>query len=481
MAIKKIYKINYLNKLKDIDFLLVALSTAVSSIFSFIFSVLAKRYVSPLEYGIYSTCLLLQTYITYFQFGVLNAYNRDYPQIMGSGDFKKAALLKSTVFSFYNLVYIFVIVLISIFLVFLFANHKLTKEYFWGYLVSLILLISNTLSDFAINTLRMNGEYIYTAFATVFRTCLSVVIGIISVRRFGYYGLYVMPAMAGLTSICLFYKKSVKNIRFFIDKSLLKECIWTGLPLMINSLVWTAVASVDKFVILGFMNTEALGIYSIAQLGFSVMILIPQSMSQVFYIKISAVYGRTRNKTELINMCNEYTFTNTLFTSIVCVLGYYILPIFVQLIMPKYIDGIFAAQIMFVGIAIYGSTMLYGNIFSVLRLNKDLLWTSIILCVFNIVFSITLVFINGRNINNVALGTAVSYAAFSFLLMFRLSKRFSVNICSLIKKSWIPLITIILPGILMYHTLTNIYIGFMISLLYIVAILVLWILKIKRK
>ena len=39
-----------------------------------------------------------------------------------------------------------------------------------------------------------------------------------------------------------------------------------------------------------------MGYYSIALLGFSTMILIPQSMSQLFYIKMGEEYGRTLSK-----------------------------------------------------------------------------------------------------------------------------------------------------------------------------------------
>ena len=79
-------KIVYLlsEKFENIDFIVVSASTVIASAISFLFSVISRRYLSPLEYGTYSTCLLLQTYISYGQLGVLNSYNRDYPQLIGA-------------------------------------------------------------------------------------------------------------------------------------------------------------------------------------------------------------------------------------------------------------------------------------------------------------------------------------------------------------------------------------------------------------
>ena len=85
-----------LDKIKSADFILVTLSTVTCSAMSFVFSVYNKRIVATYPLGIYSTCLLAQTYMNYAQFGVLNAYNRDYPQALGRKDYAEANRLKNT-------------------------------------------------------------------------------------------------------------------------------------------------------------------------------------------------------------------------------------------------------------------------------------------------------------------------------------------------------------------------------------------------
>ncbi len=469
-------------KLRNADFVIVSAAAVISAALNFCFTVLARRYVPPLEYGIYSTCLLLQTYLSYAQLGVLNAYNRDYPQLAGAGQEEKLGDLKNTAFTFFMGIYVLLTIIIGVVLEAAYLSGSFKKEYYIGYMLSMLLLIVNTLSDFGMNTMRMEGGYHYTALVTVIRTMLGAAVGLIAVRVSGYYGLYVMPAISGLAAVLLYYGKTLKGIRLQINKSILAECLRTGFPLMVNSFVWTAVASIDKFVILGFMDTKALGIYSVAQLGFTAMVLIPQSVSQVFYIKISRDYGRTGDEGLLVRACSRYTCINSICTSIICVAGYYVLPVFVKIVMPGYMSGIEAAQIMLIGIAIYGSTMLYGNIFSILKRNKDLLWTSIALCLFNIIFSVGLVSIFGRNIENVAIGTATSYAAFSLLLVNKISNGFEERKIVLLKSSWMPVFVSVFPTIVLYYLIPNIYVGIILSVIYLsgISLLMIKVCKIEK-
>lgn len=459
-------------KAKNADFIVVTISTVISSVASFLYTIFARRYVLPLEYGIYSTCLLVQTYMSYAQLGVLNAYNRDYPQLLGAGEIEKSKKLKNTAFTFFVGCYCTCFIGIAAVISVLFIRGEIVRQYYFGYLVIMLVLIVGTIADFGINSMRMNGGYNYTSAVAIIRTVIGCGVGLLCIGRFGYYGLYVLPLLSAAIAIVLCYKGAFKGIRIAIDRAILRDSLSTGMPLMVNSLVWTAVASVDKFVILGFMDTEMLGIYSVAQLGFAMMVLVPQSMSQVFYFKISTAYGKSGDKMELVNLGNRYTLLNAVCSSAMCATGYYVLPIFVRIVMPNYTDGISAAQIIFMGIAIYGSTMLYGNIFSVLRMNRELLWTSVLLCFFNIIFSVGLVLLRGRHIDNVAMGTATSYAAFSIVMIWILARKFHVKIGDFCKAAWIPVLVMIVPPVVLYDNCGNLYVAFACSIIYVILILI---------
>lgn len=434
----------------NLDYLAVSISTMIASGISFLFSVIARRYVVPFEYGIYSTCMLWNSYLAYLQCGVINAYNRDLPQYIGAEKNQEALNLQKTVLSFFVIAYVVSGTIVSGVFYGLYRSHEIDQRYFYGYLAAVFFLIIDNIASFGMNTVRAYGRFYYSSVVQIVKAVISFGTGMIALQKYGYYGLYFMPVSAAVCSVIMYGKVYIGKWTWKTDRSLLKYLIRTGFPLMFSSFIWTLMASVDKFVILIFMTTEELGVYSVPLMGFSTIVLIPQSVSQVFYVKLSNEYGKTKDKQVLVQLGNKYTQVNSMCTSIAAVTAFYLFPWFVKTVMPDYAEGILAVQILMAGVAIYGTTMLYGNIFSVLQWNADLIFNSVILCIFNICASGGFVLLLGKNINHVALGTSVSYALYSFLLLFKLAKRFQTGISGFIKSSWMILLSEFMPSVVIY-------------------------------
>lgn len=108
-----------------------------------------------------------------------------------------------------------------------------------------------------------------------------------------------------------------------LNKSLIKMILVSGSPLLINGLIWTVVNSIDKFVILGFIDTEALGVYGIAQNAFSYMVLIPSAMSQLFYVKMGKEYGASGKIETLTDSSMNYTAILAGLTSMIALIAYF--------------------------------------------------------------------------------------------------------------------------------------------------------------
>lgn len=471
------------SKFNNADFILVTLSTVACSAMSFVFSVYSKSIVATIPLGIYSTCLLAQTYMNYAQLGVLNAYNRDYPQALGRKDEATAQKLKNTAMTFMLLVYLAIFVIFEAWVYIhyhkLIGTDEYSAYYAFGYAMCPVLILLKSFDDMSNSTVKMNGRYNYVAIVGFVRTIIALLIGIVAINIFGYYGLYAMSLSSAFLGIIMFRSQSLKGARLDFDFSYMKVMILGGLPLLINSLIWTLVQSVDKFVILGFLDTEALGVYSVPLMGFTTMVLIPQTISQVFYIKISHLYGAHQDENELLDKAREFTSITAAITGGACVLVFYIMPIFVDFFMPMYADGTAATQILIIGVAIYATTMIYGNIFSVLKLNKSLIANSIALCIFNVIFSSALVLLVSRDINMVAIGTGMSYALYSLLLMIKLNKKFDYSFMSLLSSSWLPLLAIVLPAVAYYMLIDSIYIAGLLALF--TVILVYAIILAKRR
>lgn len=429
----------------------------------FIYSVYVKQRIEPLDYGIYSTCLLLKTYLTYIQLGVMNAFNRDYPQLLGAGDTTKAKEYRNTAFTYLLSVFLIAQLLITA-AFFVFGNAGyLEPKYAYGFILAGLVTFVTIIENFGANRVRIDGGFNYTSLVTTLET-ISVGVGLFLVKYIGYYALYCTTILNMLIGIGLYFRRGYKDLKFSVDFKLLKVIMVSGIPLLINNLIWTVVNSIDKIVILSRINTVALGVYSVAQMAFTYVVLIPNAMSQLFYIKMGKVYGATNNVSALTAISEKYTRILAVVVSPIVLCAFYFIDPMVSWIMPNYSGGTRSAQILMLGLAIYAPTMVNSNILTILKKNSALLRSSIYLCVFNLVLSFSFVLIFGARIENVALGTAVSYLLRTIILVIQIKKYADVKPIRMVKASILPVLAILVPGVLLYFVVDQLYLGFIFSM-----------------
>lgn len=458
-------------KLKQygIEQIMFVATTIISSGMHFIFSIYVKSYVSPLEYGMYSTCLLLQTYMSYLQCGTLNAFNRDYPQLMGAGKKDECEKYRNTVLSFIMTIYVFAAIIVSCAIIIVSHIKEIDIRYIVGLLLIVFITIITMIENFGNYRCRIDKGFKYISLVTL-AELLSLPVSFVLIKKVGYYTIFINSILAMLIGIVFYYRYSFRDFKFVIDKDFLFNIIRSGMPLLISGLIWTVVNSIDKFVILGFINTEALGIYGIAQNAFTYMVLIPTAMSQIFYAQMGKEYGRTGDMRILTTMAMKFSTILAALTSLVALVAYFFLPLLVETFMPSYSNGVPAAQILILGLSIYAATLINGNILTILKKNGALLISSICMCMFNGICSIGYVLILGSTIESVALGTATSYIFYTFVIVYQVSKYAKCNVLRTINASVIPVCVSLIPGVLVYNIVENRFLGFIVAIVFVVAL-----------
>lgn len=429
---------------KRFDYLVASGCTVFSSLLTFVYNLYVKTYVMPYEFGIYTTANLVFIYLGYLQLGVLNAYNRDYPRVLGSGDAEAAEQLRRTVFTYLLALYLAVAVLgasACLLLVRLGAAERLLGV---GTALNCVAVGLSTLYNFFDNSAKSEGRVVFASGVWVFRTVLLVLVGFFAVPRWGYWGIFAAVILSAAAPF-LFYLRRIVALRFSLDRAALWELMKTGSPLLISAIIWTVMMSVDKFVILAFMTMTDLGVYSTALLGFSTLVLVPSSISQIFYIKMSRKFGETGSREALLECADRFSHSVSLCTGAVSLCAYYGLPLLIHTFIPGYAGGIQAAQILVVGVSLYGTTMMYSNVFSILKLNARLVANSVLLCCLNFGFSTAFVLVFGRRIEHVAYGTALSYALFSVFLVLVLGRATGRSPVKMLANSWFPILCVLAP------------------------------------
>ena len=173
-------------------------ATAVSAAVHFVYSIFVKSYIEPLEFGIYSSCLLIQTYLAYIQFGSLNSFNRDYPQLIGAGNTGKAQKYRDTVFSFLLIAFGVATIIVSI-IILAFSKER-DSRYTYGMIFCVILTSITSIENYLTSRVRIDGGFKYTSFVLI-AELVSVIIGFVLIPKIGYYGLYFVSIGSMLIGI----------------------------------------------------------------------------------------------------------------------------------------------------------------------------------------------------------------------------------------------------------------------------------------
>lgn len=450
------------------EHILFVTATILSAGIHFIYSIYVKAYVQPLEYGMYSTCMLLQTYMAYLQLGSLNAFNRDYPQLIGAGKLDEAKKYRDTVFSFLISVYLIALT-VTVAGMLLFKNFQsMDNRLTFGFVLTAILTTVTIVENYGNYRSRIDKGFKYSSIVTLLELG-SIPLGLILIPKLGYYAIYITAIAAMIIGIIFYFKPSYKDFRFTIDKPLLKMILISGMPLLVNGLIWTVVNSIDKFVILGFIDTEALGVYGIAQNAFSYMVLIPSAMSQLFYAKMGKEYGKSGNVGTLVDVSMKFSAVLAAVTSLVAFVAYFFLPILVDRFMPNYSNGVPASQILILGLSVYAATLINGNILTILKKNGALLTSSMCMCIFNVICSIGYVLMLGATIESVALGTATSYIFCTFIIVYQIHKYTNCSIMRIVNASVIPVCISLIPGVIVYNIVESRILGFVIAIVFVIA------------
>jgi len=181
--------------LKKLDYLVASASMIFCSFLTFIYNFYVKKFVMPYEFGIFTSANLVLLYMGYLQFGVLNAFNRDYPRLLGQGNETEFKKLRNTVFTYLLLLYALIALIVIFFTVLLIKKNRITDLLGIGIIINSLVVFFNSLNNFFDVSTKSEGNVIYASSIGIIKTIFLVSVGYFSVRAWNFD-----PSVPGTTS-----------------------------------------------------------------------------------------------------------------------------------------------------------------------------------------------------------------------------------------------------------------------------------------
>lgn len=281
--------------------------------------------------------------------------------------------------------------------------------------------------------LRAIGKTAFFAVQGIVNTSLVIVFNILFLAVFhmgeinvgsinmGVVGYVLSVALAdGLTTLLIFFKEKLwKQIVVKIDKTVFKEMLAYSIPMIPTTIFWWVTSVSDRYMVSGFIGTEANGIYAVAYKVPTFLTLLSTVFMQAW--QFSAVSESEKDKEEHIDFFSKVwgSFQSIMFIASAGIIALSI-PI-IKLLTTKsfysaweYIPVLSAAMIF----SAFANFM--GSVYVVEKRSKNSFLTAMLGAVLNIVFNFILIPTIG--VQGASIATFVSYFAIFIIRAFNARK-----------------------------------------------------------
>ncbi len=433
------------------DTVVFTLSNYISTAFSFISSFIIRKILGPLTMGLYTELMLIFEYGKFHQLGMINALEREVPFYIGKNDARRVEEIKKTTFAFITFSALNVAAIL--FIVSFFGGvHKIGLR-----LVAFLILIETIISFYEALLQSYHRFKLWSLFIIVIGF-LDVFLKVILVVKFGLNGLLGAMALIGIVTIAIYNFWGKCRVDFHV-KAYLKEALRLlklGVPLIIFRVMYLLSTSIDRLAIIFFLGRLQLGYYSVATMVSNYLTLMPKFSYKTLYPKFLEAFG----KNEDIEDVKKYLIApNRVFACLFSILiGFAVItiPFFVAYLLPRFKNGIFAAQI--IAFAAFFSAHIYTWNYLLIALYQQKRLAFLYGVSAIITFIINLFFINvlHMQITGVALATLISQFIFTTILIcygYRYYTRDVFEHMKLLYSLYLPsiLIVVALLGAKLYY------------------------------
>ncbi|MBN1405549.1 MAG: oligosaccharide flippase family protein [Candidatus Omnitrophica bacterium] len=386
----------------------------ITQAIGFVTSVALRNFLGPYYMGVWNILQVVQGYLSYLPLGVSSAASYQIPFFIGKKDAVSEREVKNAAFSFIFLISIITGLLLVV--VALFSWNKYPAEIVIGLLVLAIYIIVQRSYAFYTVMLRAYGNFNVLSKALIFDGVLNLIFVFLLVKQFKLYGFYfALPVIQILNTMFVHWQTKYK-VELKFDFKRIKALITYGFPIFLNGLLITFLRSIDRIMIAKMFGILFVGYYSVALMVRSYAYGITNNLAIVTIPYMQQMYGAKEDVHNVKKFILVPARANAYLMAPFLGFLFLIMPSFVGTVMPKYVSGVTALQILLAATFFEACCFQTGDFLITLNKQVMLIPLTSVAIILNIVLNY--IFIKmGMGINGVALGTSIT-SCFSFFIMF---------------------------------------------------------------
>jgi O-antigen/teichoic acid export membrane protein len=417
------------------------------NVLGFISAIIKPMLLKPELYGLWNLLTLISYYAHNTDLGTHGSMRYLIPFNKSKKEYQKINEIKGS--TYFGSLYLRIFFVTILLIVSLMLDIDLKVRV--GLFTIAIVIILEWYHEYYISLLKSYENFRLITKARYLWSTIMFVLSIILIYLFNIYGMYITIIISYLSVIAYLRVKSPLDSHTRFQFHLFKDLVKIGFPIMLFNLFMLLITSTDRIIVSAYLGIEQLGYYGIVVMVFNFLMQMPG-------VVIDVIEPRLMSRTEKDSqeeILNQYFFkpiiNTAYFMPFFIAPVFFVLPIIISLILPRYIDSIIPVQIMvFGGYFLSMSYMTRGFIVANNWQFKVLVWMVFGL-VINIILTMVLL-IKGMGLQGVVLGSSISYFILFLSLILFIRKRCNYALRdwrkNLIGISWPFLITCALIGII---------------------------------
>lgn len=300
------------------------------------------RLVSPTAMGLFSGLNLVLGYAPIAQLGVLNGLNRELPYFLGKGERDQALQLASTAQCWALWVGGLTSIIFSVVaLVYLCLGYQ---DLSFGWLSNAFGVFFLIFGTYYLQiTFRTSGDFAVLSMINVAQSLFGLLlVGLVWLA--GYYGLCLRAILSGALITLLLQRHTPLRVRAAWNTKQWIHLLKTGAPIYIVGQIYALWGLLDNSLVLKLEGVRALGIYQLVTITYTAFETLPAAFNQIVYPRMADTFGRTHDPKLVLLEARKPTIWCLSILIPGAFVAWLSMPRLVDLVLPKYHDGISAAR-----------------------------------------------------------------------------------------------------------------------------------------
>jgi len=400
---------------KDVGFYLG--SNFFSNVLNFITGVVVRRVLQPVSMGLFNQIMLVFDYARYSHIGIIDALDKELPILYGEKDYEKLARVRDIGFSLCMMIVLFIssAIFLSSFIIYLNSDPLFVL----GIRIVSLMVILRLAGSLYIVLNRSRNRFSIISKYTILIAVFDLVFKVFLVTKFGLSGLLWSSVLTMILGLGYFYIASGEKFRFLLDFSFreVMSLFKVGFPIFIFGLVFMTLLSIDRIMIIMFLDRESLGLYTIALMVSTYAAQLPNLIYAVIFPRFYQAYGEKQDIFKIRELFVKPTIIFAYLFPILIGVIIIILPLLVYYVLPAYERGLVPAYILILGYSFVA--LLNMPQYLLIALNKQLKMVPI--SAFCVVLAIIFIYLFSKKMNlglsGVAIGASLAHFLHATILM----------------------------------------------------------------